>query len=70
MGHEFEWQRLLGFSLLLVALGGLLALEPWEVHWRNEVPETDPRRPAGRGMTGCPVAVPGSTLRPARRRWP
>jgi uncharacterized membrane protein (DUF373 family) len=39
--HEFEWQRLLGLSLLLVVLGGLLAMERWIGRWRNEVSETD-----------------------------
>jgi uncharacterized membrane protein (DUF373 family) len=41
--HEFEWLRLLGLSLLLVVLGGLLALERWMGRWRNEVSETDAR---------------------------
>jgi uncharacterized membrane protein (DUF373 family) len=40
---EFEWQRLLGLSLLLVVLGSLLALERWMGRWRNEVSETDAR---------------------------
>ena len=39
--HEFEWLRLLGLSLLLVVLGGLLAMERWMGRWRNEVSETD-----------------------------
>jgi uncharacterized membrane protein (DUF373 family) len=39
--HELEWLRLLGFSLLLVVLGGLLAMERWMGHWRNEISETD-----------------------------
>jgi uncharacterized membrane protein (DUF373 family) len=41
--HEFEWLRLLGLSLLLVVLGGLLALERWMGQRRNEVSETDAR---------------------------
>ena len=38
--HEFEGLRLLGISLLLVVLGGLLALERRTGYWRNEAPET------------------------------
>ena len=38
--HEFEGMRLLALSLLLVVLGGLLAMERWMGHWRNEVSET------------------------------
>jgi len=38
--HEFEWLPLVGLSLLLVVLGGLLALERWMGCWRNEVSET------------------------------
>lgn len=41
--QEFEWLRLLGLSLLLVVLGGLLALERWMGQRRNEVSETDAR---------------------------
>jgi hypothetical protein len=41
--HEFEWLRLLGLSLLLVVLGGLLALERWMGQRRNEVSETNAR---------------------------
>lgn len=41
--HEFEWLRLLGLSLLLVVLGGLLALERWMGQRRNEVSEADAR---------------------------
>jgi uncharacterized membrane protein (DUF373 family) len=41
--HEFEWLRLLGLSLLLIVLGGLLAMERWMGRWRNEVSETDAR---------------------------
>lgn len=41
--HEFEWQRLLGLSVLLVVLGGLLTLERWTGDRRNAVPETDAR---------------------------
>ena len=40
---EFEGLRLLGISLLLVVLGGLLALERWMGYWRNEARETDAR---------------------------
>jgi uncharacterized membrane protein (DUF373 family) len=39
--HEFEGQRLLGLSLFLGVLGGLLALERWMGRWRNEASETD-----------------------------
>jgi uncharacterized membrane protein (DUF373 family) len=38
--HEFESFRLLGLSLLLVVLGGLLAMERWMGRRRNEVSET------------------------------
>lgn len=41
--HEFEWPRLLALSLLLVVLGGLLALERWMGRHRNEPSETDAR---------------------------
>ena len=41
--HEVEWWRLLGQSLLLVVLGGLLALERWMGRRRNEPCETDAR---------------------------
>ena len=41
--HEFEGLRLLALSLLLVVLGGLLAMERWMGRWRNEVSETDAR---------------------------
>ncbi len=41
--HEFEWLRLLALSVLLVVLGGLLAVERWMGRWRNEVSETDAR---------------------------
>jgi uncharacterized membrane protein (DUF373 family) len=41
--YEFEWLRLLGLSLLLAVLGGLLALERWMGHWRKEVSETNAR---------------------------
>ena len=39
--HEFEGLRLLGLSLLLVVLGGLLALERWMGRWRNDASETN-----------------------------
>jgi uncharacterized membrane protein (DUF373 family) len=41
--HEFEWLRLLGLSVLLVVLGGLLALERCMGSWRKETSETDAR---------------------------
>lgn len=41
--HELEWPRLLALGLLLVVLGGLLALERWMGHRRNEVSEADAR---------------------------
>lgn len=41
--YDFEGLRLLGISLLLVVLGGLLALERWMGYWRNEARETDAR---------------------------
>lgn len=41
--HEFDWPRLVALSLLLVVLGGLLALERWVVRRRHEVSETDAR---------------------------
>ncbi len=36
--HESETFRLLGFSLLLVVLGGLLAMERWTRRRRNDIP--------------------------------
>lgn len=39
--YDFEWHRLLGISLFLVVLGGLLAMERWMGRWRNDVLETD-----------------------------
>ncbi|MGZ3334174.1 MAG: phosphate-starvation-inducible PsiE family protein, partial [Isosphaeraceae bacterium] len=39
--HDFEGLRLVGISLLLVVLGGLLALERWTGYWRIEERETD-----------------------------
>ncbi|HEV3445842.1 MAG TPA: phosphate-starvation-inducible PsiE family protein, partial [Gemmataceae bacterium] len=39
--HELEWLRILALSLLLVVLGGLLAMERGLGRWRKEVPETD-----------------------------
>jgi uncharacterized membrane protein (DUF373 family) len=41
--HELEWHHLLGLSLLLAVLGGLLAAERWTGRWRNEVSETSAR---------------------------
>jgi hypothetical protein len=41
--YEYDWQRLVGLSLLLVVLGGLLALERWMGRWRREVSESDAR---------------------------
>jgi uncharacterized membrane protein (DUF373 family) len=41
--YEFEWPRLLGLSLLLGVLGGLLALERGMGRWRNETSEADAR---------------------------
>jgi uncharacterized membrane protein (DUF373 family) len=41
--HEIEWPRLLGLSVLLLVLGGLLTLERWMGRRRNEVSETDAR---------------------------
>jgi uncharacterized membrane protein (DUF373 family) len=41
--HEFEWDRLVAISLLLVVLGGLLLLERWVVRRRQETSETDAR---------------------------
>jgi uncharacterized membrane protein (DUF373 family) len=41
--HEFEWLQFVGLSLLLVVLGGLLALERWMGRWRKEVCETNAR---------------------------
>ena len=41
--YEFEWLRLVGLSLLLVVLGGLLAMERWMGRWRNETSEADAR---------------------------
>jgi uncharacterized membrane protein (DUF373 family) len=41
--YESEWPRLLGLSLLLVVLGGLLAMERWMGQYRREVSETDAR---------------------------
>jgi len=41
--HEFEWYRLMAVSLLLVVLGGLLAMERWMGACRNEMSETDAR---------------------------
>src|ERR1700730_18345857 len=55
--HEFEWLRLLGLSLLLLVLGGLLALERWMGRCRNEVSETDARgpRPIGQNVSRSAV---------------
>jgi uncharacterized membrane protein (DUF373 family) len=39
--HDLEWLRLLGVSLLLIVLGGLLAMERWMGRCRNEVSETN-----------------------------
>jgi uncharacterized membrane protein (DUF373 family) len=39
--HKVEWPRITAISLLLVALGGLLALERWMGRWREEAIETD-----------------------------
>jgi uncharacterized membrane protein (DUF373 family) len=41
--YEFEWLRLVGLSLLLGVLGGLLAMERWMGRWRNETSEVDAR---------------------------
>jgi uncharacterized membrane protein (DUF373 family) len=41
--HEFEWLRLVAISLLLLVLGGLLAMVRWMGRCRNEVSETDVR---------------------------
>ena len=41
--HEMEWLRLVGISLLLVVLGGLLAMERWVGDRRKEASETDAR---------------------------
>jgi uncharacterized membrane protein (DUF373 family) len=41
--HESEWLRLVGLSLLLVVLGGLLTAERWMGCWRKEVSEGDAR---------------------------
>ena len=41
--YGFEWLRLVGLSLLLGVLGGLLAMERWMGRWRNETSEVDAR---------------------------
>jgi uncharacterized membrane protein (DUF373 family) len=41
--HEFDWRRILGLSLLLVVLGGLLAMERWTGRSWDEGCETDAR---------------------------
>ena len=41
--YGFEWLRLVGLSLLLGVLGGLLAMERWMGRWRNERSEVDAR---------------------------
>jgi uncharacterized membrane protein (DUF373 family) len=41
--HEFEWLRLVAISLLLLVLGGLLAMERWMGRCRSEVSDTDAR---------------------------
>ena len=41
--QEYEWLRLLGVSVLLLVLGGLLVLERYMGRWRNEACETDAR---------------------------
>ena len=41
--HEFESLGLMALSLLLVVLGGLLAMERWMGRWRSDVSETDAR---------------------------
>jgi uncharacterized membrane protein (DUF373 family) len=38
--HDFEWTRILGLSLLLVVLGGLLVMERWMGQWGEEEPGT------------------------------
>jgi uncharacterized membrane protein (DUF373 family) len=40
---EFEWYRLVAISLLLLVLGGLLAMERWMGRCRSEMSETDAR---------------------------
>jgi uncharacterized membrane protein (DUF373 family) len=39
--YEFDWQRLVGISLVLIVLGGLLAAECWMGRVRQETSETD-----------------------------
>jgi uncharacterized membrane protein (DUF373 family) len=41
--HGFDWPRLVGLSVLLLVLGGLLTVERWIGRLRNEVYETDAR---------------------------
>jgi uncharacterized membrane protein (DUF373 family) len=41
--QEVEWPVMLGLSLLLLVLGGLLAMERWMGGRRNEAVETDAR---------------------------
>lgn len=41
--HEPEWLRIVGLSLLLIVLGGLLASERWMGRWRKDVSEGDAR---------------------------
>jgi uncharacterized membrane protein (DUF373 family) len=41
--HEFEWYRLMAVSLLLVVLGGLLAMERWMRTCQNGISGTDAR---------------------------
>ena len=57
--YGFEWFRLVGLSLLLGVLGGLLAMERWMGRWRNEASEADSRCPSR--LLGWPdrPALPG-----------
>jgi uncharacterized membrane protein (DUF373 family) len=41
--EEFEWLRVLGICVLLVVLGGLLAMERWAGRWRRDASEFNPR---------------------------
>jgi uncharacterized membrane protein (DUF373 family) len=41
--HEFDWRRIMGLSLLLVVLGGLLAMERCMARWPAEGLKTEAR---------------------------
>jgi uncharacterized membrane protein (DUF373 family) len=72
--HDLEWLRLLGVSLLLIVLGGLLAMERWMGRCRNEVSETNTFSPRGRPsrspcLSPIPSQVGGTTTVPNEKEF-